>query len=273
MASHSVWTWSGLPVTPVLNHFACSEGYPERWQHFINWTPNLGYLLKQVMALFFLPLVAVALSVPPVSAQSYDLRLGDSFLGTLVYEEDVGVTRIKATLSNTPLGLFNGTFEAVSRSVPTTSGKSLREYQSLGVSSRKTREIAVLLDREGVVETRVRPQSERTNLSNPDNVVDIVIDPVSALGVMLSAAECPSDLRFYDGRRVILLSMLSSQMVDGELSCELSYSVIAGPGHLSPLYIHNMSLTLSYNSRADTQVLSLMQLSAGLWSLNIVRRD
>ena len=233
----------------------------------------MGYLLNKLIAFFLLPLVAVALIAPPAGAQTYDLRLGDSFLGTLVYEEVSGATRIEATLSNTPFGLFNGTFEAVSRSVQTTSGKILRKYQSLGVSSRKTREIAVLLDQEGVVETTVRPQSERTNLSNPGNVADNVIDPVSALGVMLSAAECPSDLRFYDGRRVILLSSLRSQMIDGELSCELTYNVIAGPGHLSPLYIRNMSLSLSYSRRADTQVLSRMQLSAGLWSLNIVRRD
>ena len=233
----------------------------------------MGHLLNQIIALFLLPLVAVALSSPPASAQTYDLRLGDSFLGTLVYKEDSGAAQIEATLSNTPLGLFNGTFEAVSRSVQTTSGTSLREYQSLGVSSRKTREIAVLLDQEGVVETTVRPQSERTNLSNPGNVADIVIDPVSALGIMLSAAECPSEIRFYDGRRVISLTSLRSQRIDGELSCELSYSVIAGPGHLSPLYIRNMSLNLSYSRRADTEVLSRMLLRAGLWSLSIVRRD
>jgi hypothetical protein len=233
----------------------------------------LGYLVNHAIALFLLALVAVALSVPSANAQSFDLRFGDHFLGTLVYEEDSGATRVEATLSNTPLSLFNGTFEAASRSVQTTSGKSLREYQSLGRSSRNTREIVVLYDRDGVVETRVSPQSERTNLSNPINVTDTVIDPVAALGVILSAAECPSDLRIYDGRRVVSLSSLSSQRIDGELSCDLRYSVIAGPGHLSPLYFRNISLRLTYNRHADTQVLSRMQLSAGLWLLNIVRRD
>tara|TARA_R110002049_G_scaffold301763_2_gene494117 strand:- start:738 stop:1448 length:711 start_codon:yes stop_codon:yes gene_type:complete len=234
---------------------------------------SLGHLRNKSLVLLLVALAVVALGVTSVSAQSFELRFGNRFLGTLVYEDDSGETRVAANLSNTPLSLFNGTFEAATRSIHATSGNSLGEYRSLGRSSRNTREIAVVFDRDTVVETRINPLSERTDLSNPINVTDSVIDPVSALGEILSASECPSDLRIYDGRRVILLSSLRSQRVDDILSCELRYSVIAGPGHLSPLYIREISLKLSYVISADTQLLSRMQMSAGLWSLNIIRQD
>ncbi len=196
-----------------------------------------------------------------VSAESFSVSLGERALGMLTYDVQGGVATMISTMDNTPLGVFNGTFQGQSDG---------RQYRSLSKSSRKTREIATRSDNGRVVDTIVSPQDERTDLSDPAMVPADVIDPVATLGRFIDASGCPDAFRIYDGRRAILVQPVSGAQAGSALVCEMSYRVTHGPGHLSPLYIKSISVTLTYHM-AEEQSLQQMEFGAAGFDLRIAR--
>lgn len=194
-------------------------------------------------------------------AESYSVNLGGRTLGSLTYDVAGGVATMKSALDNTPFGVFNGTFQAQS---------DARQYNSVSNSSRKTREISVRFDTGRAVETGIRPQDERTDLSDPAMVPDGVIDPVTTLGRFITASGCPDAFRIYDGRRAVLVQPVSGAQADSTLTCEMSYRVSHGPGHLSPLYIKSISVTLNYDM-TNGQSLQQMRFGAAGFDVTMVR--
>lgn len=196
-------------------------------------------------------------------ADSYSVNLGGRVLGVLTYDMQGAVAAMRSTLDNTPLGVFNGTFQGQS-----TAG----QFRSLSQSSRKTREISFRSDNGRVMEVSVAPQDERTELSDPARVPAGVIDPVTTLGRFIGASGCPDAFRTYDGRRAILVQPVRGTQTDSELVCEMSYRVTHGPGHLSPLYIKSISVTLTYDM-ATGQSLREMEFGAAGFVLTLARVD
>lgn len=227
---------------------------------------------KQPLRLALLLPMVLAFTAAMAAAQTFDVTLGNRPLGNLTFSAKQNGATLRTTLDNTPLGVFNGTFVATSRRFRTDRGTTALQYVSESASSRKTRTISVLTERNQVVETAVTPQSERTAMSDPARVHGRVIDPVTAFGQMFSASGCPASTRIYDGRRVVALQVTGSTTEANSLTCELSYTVVAGPGHLSPLYISNVSVFLKYDTAGEGQKLSNMQFSSGPFSLSIKRR-
>lgn len=195
-------------------------------------------------------LCATALAVP-ARAETFDVLLGGRKLGTLDYSASGKGAALGALLDNTPLGVADGTFDATSQPVRTPEGALVRQF----VARTDERTVSVLLDDGTVTETRISPKSERTALSDPAKVPADVIDPVRAFGRFLQAGDCPQPFRMYDGRRVISISTTGSEPAEGGgTKCLLDYRVTAGPGHLSPLGISSLSMTLTYREGRMTEV-------------------
>lgn len=208
--------------------------------------------------------VAFVLASGAAHAQSFAISLGDRVLGTLTYEESGGAAKISSTMDNTPLGVFNGSFVAVSRG-----GVS---YESASRSSRKARDIAVDFAGGQATKVVISPENERTDLSDTAKVPSPVVDPVAALGQLIGARGCPRALRFYDGRRAIAIVPVSEAQTGGELICEMAYSVTHGPGHLSPLYIKSVDVRLTYDV-SGSQRMTAMQFGAAGFDVRLTRQN
>ncbi len=198
------------------------------------------------------------------SAQTFQLSLGGGSIGTMSVTGD----SIRANVTDSPLGLANGAFIASAKRVQMADGRVVTQY--LSDTPRKARKISVLSDGGQVIETTVSPSDDRTPLSDPAAVPAGVSTPVTVLNAIINARGCPGTMRFYDGRRVITLSPTGSTQSGAMLSCDMSYRVTAGPGHLSPLYIKNATMEVSYDTSAG-QSLAEIQIGNGPFTLYVTR--
>lgn len=216
----------------------------------------------------FKALAVAVFAVAGVAAQAetFSVQLGTRDLGSLTYHGGAKAT-LQSSLDSTPMGVFNGTFSA--QSEQTSAGQ---QFRSVSKSSRKSREIAILIVEGRAQETVVTPASEMTDLSNVAAVPVGVIDPVGAFGQFVTANGCPSAFRFYDGRRAILVQPTGQNKSEGQLVCDMSYQVSDGPGHLSPLYIKSISINLSYDLSGG-QSLRKMVFSAAGFHLQLMRQS
>ncbi len=209
----------------------------------------------------------------PATAQNFDVKLGGKKLGLLSYASDDKADKLRSTLDSTPLGVFDGTFSATSTVVQTAIGEVTQIFQSTSKSSRKARDIGIVITNGIAVEATVRPKDERTDLSEVKNVPRNVVDPVSGIGRLIAARGCPGTFTIYDGRRAIRLTPAGSRKDGDLLTCLITYKVIAGPGHLSPLYISSVRLQAHYDLAGNEQRLMQMKLRAGLFNLILDRSN
>ncbi|WP_099824767.1 hypothetical protein [Oceaniglobus indicus] len=214
---------------------------------------------------------ACILATHGAAAQTFRALLGDRVLGTVEYTSSgsgkTRTDRMATALDNTPLGVGDGTFEAISRPV-TVDGKRMRQYTGVSQSRRKSRSITVLHDAGKALRTDISPTSERTDLSDPARVPAGIIDLAQAFGRLAHSTGCPEPFRFYDGRRAITVQTLARTPTGGGMTCTVAYRVVAGPGHLSPFGFRKLDLTLDYNARG---VLDNATVRAGLFSLALQR--
>lgn len=203
------------------------------------------------------------------AAQTFDVRLGEQHLGTMTYGAE---GRMATVLDNTPLGVFDGRFDATSGLVRQEDGTRVRQYLGRSQSTRKTREISVLLREGQVVDVVINPLGERTDMSVVGAVTGGVVDPVAALGRLIAAQGCPGGFRIFDGRRVMQLSPTMADQGAAELICEMSYTVTDGPGHVSPLAIRSIDVSLTYDMSA-AQALRSMRFRSGPFVLTLERQD
>ncbi len=202
-------------------------------------------MIRVLMACTLLGLGAEA-----AKADIFNVYLNKTKLGVLALSDRGGTSTLQATLTDTPLSVFDGNYTAES----TLKGNEHR-FESISISSRKTRQIAVRFDGNRAGETLVTPASEMTPLSDPTRVPSGVSDPVRVMATLVAAPKCPQELTFYDGRRVIALTPTEATKDATSETCAMSYKVVAGPGHLSPLKIAKAKVTLTYaeNPRSLTQ--------------------
>ncbi len=197
-------------------------------------------------------------------AQTFQLSLGGGTIGTMSVTGDT----IRASITDSPMGLANGGFTASAKRVQTAEGQIVTQY--LSDTPRKGRKISVLSDGGRVLETVVSPADDRTDLSDPAAVPNGVTTPVAVLNRLIDASGCPAAMRFYDGRRVITLAPTGSTQTGTMLSCDMSYRVTAGPGHLSPLYIKNAKMAVTYDTSGG-QRMTEIQIGSGPFTLYVTR--
>ncbi len=213
-----------------------------------------------------LPLIAALatlLAGPALAAQqNFAMMLGNRQLGTLAFDGSGKDVHLLSRLDNTPLGVADGTFEAVTRA----KGDTI-EYLGVNRGS-KTRDIAVTRQGTQVTAVTVTPADEMTVLSDISKVPAGTLTTAEAFGVLANGKTCPNPLTMYDGRRVVQMATTAMDTTGETVTCDMSYRVIAGKGHLSPFNFKSLSMTAIYQAGALAQI----TVSAGGFDLNLVRR-
>lgn len=223
------------------------------------------------------PVLALALaSLAPAALRAetavFQMRLAGITLGTLTWQVTGDAPSWTTDLDSTPLGVADGVFTASAAPARLDSGEPARLYRGVTETTRKDRVIEVLHAARRIVAVSVSPPDEATPLSVASAVPDGTVDPVEAFERLLTAQGCPTAFSVYDGRRVVTIAPASSVEEAGTLTCDMTYDVVLGPGHLSPLGITHMDVSLSYDRPSGgAQALREMDVSAGLLGLRVLR--
>jgi len=213
--------------------------------------------------------VSLACCATSAAAQTvFDVKLGAKTLGTLSYATSGSSARMITTLNNTPLGVFNGTMDAVSKP---DSGR--RTFKAKTGAENKDRTVTVSHKAGRALETVVEPAVQMTPLSDPSKVPAGIVDPVQAFGQILAAPDCPARITLYDGRRAMTVSLVAAAVEDGLQTCKMSYRVIAGPPHLTPLNVAKAKMNLIYTANDKPRQLTRIELSHSVFRLKLLRRD
>ena len=203
----------------------------------------------------------------PATAETFDVLLGGRSLGQFSFEQRGSTATLRSTLNNTPMGVFNGTFTGTS-----TGNAQNAKFVGDSQSSRKHRVVRVNIAKGRADATDIQPVSEITDLSDVARVPAGVIDPVRVIGALIAAAGCPDTMKMYDGRRVVTLGQKADEAVGDTLTCNMTYRVTAGPGHLSPLGIKSAEFELTYTTGGSGQSLRQIKISSGIFRLTLNRR-
>lgn len=213
-------------------------------------------------------LLCVGLLATSAQAETFRVSLGGKALGQISFDASGQTARLRSTLDNTPLGVFNGTFTGTSQGSAASS-----TFTGESRSSRKSRTVIVDINKGRAQRTEVTPQAEITVLSDISLVPAGVRDPVRAIGALFRATGCPEAMRMYDGRRVVALSPDGQSRKDNTLKCNLRYTVTDGPGHLSPLGISSAKMLLNYDTSGGKQRLQELAVSSGVFRLRLIRSN
>lgn len=214
-------------------------------------------------SLFLVAVLTGILAGPALAEkQSYKMMLGNRQLGTLVFNGHGSNAALLSTMDHTPLGVANGTFEAVTRSKG-------GQVDYLGTSrGSKTREISFIRKGSTVEAVTVTPEDEKTDLSDTGKVPPGVISPTEVFASLANSGTCPSPMTMYDGRRVVKLATTGVQKEGNTVTCDMSYRVVMGPGHLSPFHFKSFGMQAVYSG----QGLAAVTMSAGGFDVNLIRQ-
>ncbi len=205
----------------------------------------------------------------PPAALTWRITLAGLTLGTLRYEARATGPALGSVVSQTPLGVFDGSFSATAEH----RADGSIAYASASRTTRKTRDISFVIDPAGRVQgVQISPPDQRTPLSAAARVPRGVIDPASAFVRLVSppGGDCPEGFALYDGRRVVQVSLTGRHRRAGRLVCRMRYGITAGPGHLSPLMLEEFRLEVEYASVPEASlILDRLKLRAGLFTLRL----
>lgn len=212
--------------------------------------------------------LCLLLPSPALAAdQSYKVLLGGAEMGWLRYSGTPDNARISTNFNNTPLAVFDGVYEGSSR---TRSGET--EYQGKSSASAETRDVEIKLTAGKVTEVTIFPVEDRTKYTDPAAVPTGLLDPVAGFVSLLSQTKtCPKPFSLYDGRRVVQVTQKSEDMVGDVRTCVMDYRVALGKGHLFPLSVKNVIITLIYDPNIANIGPSQLSLSAGLFRVTFQR--
>lgn len=215
------------------------------------------------------------LTASPTLAEerAFDVSMGGQKLGQVIYSgqpDGREPAQIRAVFNNTPLGVFNGSYEASSRPAGNTDEVI---YRGNSKSNGKTRDVSVTTNGKGrVLAVEIFPEKDRTAFSDLANVtVEGLLNPVLTFDRLTSGTSCPKAFKIYDARRIIQVTPRASEKVEDVLTCLLDYKVIAGPGHLSPFRFTSLKLKLTYDPTRFKTGPSSFTLRAGIFEITFSR--
>lgn len=221
------------------------------------------------MAKILVAVILAMLALPVQAAdQTYKVYALGIDLGTFRYSGTPQNARIISQFDNTPLGVFNGSYEGDSR---VRSGGMI--YHGKSVSSNKNREVEITTTAAGrVADITVSPAKDRTAYSDPAELPDGLLNPVAGFAQFLGQNTCPQAFKLYDGRRVVQVTPKSESTSGAVKTCVLDYRVILGKGHLSPLYFKTIAVTVTFDPSIAKTGPSALVMRSGLFGVEF-RRD
>ncbi|MAQ36944.1 MAG: hypothetical protein CMO21_06890 [Thioclava sp.] len=194
--------------------------------------------------------------------QIYKVTLGHRSLGMLQFEGQGSNAKLLLSLDNTPFGLDDGTFEAV------TQAKG-HEVDYLGTSrGSETRDIAIVRDADTVTAVKITPRSEMTEMTDAGKVPAGVISPTEFFAKLANGETCPSPMAMYDGRRVVQMATTAKKQNDDTVICDISYRVVLGPGYVWPFYFKSFDVHAAYDARK----LATFSMSGGGFTVRLTRQ-
>jgi hypothetical protein len=194
--------------------------------------------------------------------QIYTVSLGQRPLGTLQFEGQGRNETLLMSLDNTPFGLENGTFEAMTQAKGD-------EVDYFGTSrGSETRDIAIVRKANVVTGVTVTPRSEMTEMTDPGKVPIGVISPTEFFAALANGETCPSPMALYDGRRVVQMATTAMKQDGDSVICDMSYRVAMGPGYVSPFHFKSFGVELAYTARK----LARFSMSGGGFKVNLIRQ-
>lgn len=218
-------------------------------------------------------LLCAALTAPAQAQQQvYAVTWGSAELGFVTYDPAPRTgkdARLRSDLRDTPLGVMDGTFDSTSRSTP--QNESI--YHATSESAAKTRISMIGLTASGkATAASVTPAKDITDFTQPENIPAPVQNPVQAFAGLVSGATCPQTaFRIYDARRVSEVTPTSATTTGSVLTCMMEYHVILGPGHLRPLSLKYVSITLEFDPAVAKTGPGRISLRSGPFRLLLTR--
>ena len=217
----------------------------------------------------------LSLASPVVAQQQvYAVMWGSSQLGVVTFDPQTNPATgavLSSDLQGTLLGLLDGSFAAISRPAPDRSGGVI--YRATSDSPRKKRVSTISLTATGIAAAAtVTPARDMTKFTRPGNVPPGVLNPVQAFERLALARSCPQGaFKIYDARRVVEVTPTSATQSGTVLTCKLAYRVILGPGHLRPLGVKSVAMTLEFDPAVAKTGPRLISLGADLLRLDLRR--
>jgi hypothetical protein len=214
-------------------------------------------------------LLLALLALPAQAAdQTYNVFTFGINLGWFRYSVTPENARISRQFDNTPLGVFNGSYEGNSRA---RSGGTL--YRGKSIASNKSREVEIQTTRSGKVAwITIAPEKDHTEYSDPITLPEGLLNPVAGFAQFLGQNTCPKAFKLYDARRVVQVTPISETTSGAVKTCVLDYRVILGKGHLAPLYLKNVTVTVTFDPSITTDGPSDLVMRSGLFGVEF-RRD
>jgi len=223
--------------------------------------------------LWRIALFAVLALPNPALAQKqvYAIDWGSTQLGLVTFEPQARAASLFSEMKDTPFGLLDGTFAAVSRNAR--GGNGTVDYEAKSDSSHKKRVSTISTTASGDAKVvSVMPAKDQTKYTQPENVPAGVLNPVQAFERLVAANTCPeSGFRIYDGRRVVEVAPKRAVQNGAVLTCELAYHIIMGPSHLRPFGVRSVTMTLEFDPAVAKQGPSAINLRSGLFHLTLSR--
>lgn len=214
-------------------------------------------------AISIVSVLSVFMSGPAIAEnQTFTIMLGNRQLGSLVFDGNGSNASLLSKMDNTPLGVANGTFNAVTRAKD---GDVASVLKSRG---KKTRDISILREVNTVTTVTVTPKEEMTEMTDASKVPIGVISPPEVFAVLANGGTCPPPMVMYDGRRVVQMSTIAMKPSGASLICDMSYNVVMGPGHLSPFRFKSFKMQIVYTARK----LDTVTITAGGFNVNLIRQ-
>ena len=188
---------------------------------------------------------------------TYDIRAGGFRFGELSVAWEPGETAYGVEVTASARGLFGLLTRArySGRSEGAMDGRRPVPALFTARSKRifKAREAEVRFSDGVPAKVIMRPERDRTFMSEPSRVSAPVIDPLTYLGQVTRrvAPECPPRQALYDGRRQTSIGFGPAEGGAGGFTCKGAYEIVQGPSHSLQPRARRFGLELRYAPRKD----------------------
>ena len=201
------------------------------------------------LLLLFAGLAATPLTAEP---QSFNFKGFGADVGrmTLNIAAD-GAHWLDSQTDNMPFGFLNGTYVA---RTDLQHGIGNRSFLADRIAADgDTRYYRLAFSGDTVTETVIKPAADLTEMSDITRIDRPVASPLEALVSRFDLSRCGETRSFYDGRRIVDIT-LSPPEPEGENSvCKGRYEIVAGPGHGGIVGLKDLPLTLTFDGEGTLQ--------------------
>ena len=198
---------------------------------------------------FLSALVLATLGAAPSHAEPHQFRFegfgGEVGRMTLNIATD-GAHWLDSATDNMPFGFLNGTYVA---RVDLLHGVGNRIFLADRIAADGDRRLyRLVFSGTTATETEIHPSEDLTEMSDTGRIDRPVTSPLEALVSLFDIGLCGETRAFYDGRRIVEITLSEPETDASGQICSGRYEIIAGPGHGGIVGLKNRPVTLTYDA-------------------------